>query len=237
MLRTWLEREQSCVAGRLVEQQRPQRAVCESQPQHAGERQQQHWLSWREGDSSESGGVPPLSTGQSTLLHGAPWRPDRKPTTRGLFPALVWRGTKTARSRGTATGGETLAKFLGFCFRRQPTGHIKRVLFFSAWVALLLIGGAKASGDGVAQADSPDFTLDTTGTQPGAPTLTITPSGDSVIISWPSPSTGYLLQQNGNLANTNGWSAYGGTVNDNGTIKSVTIGPTGGNWFYRLLKP
>jgi hypothetical protein len=69
---------------------------------------------------------------------------------------------------------------------------------------------------------------------PGAPLLTITHSGNSVIVSWPSPSTGFTLQQNGNVANTNGWSVYGGAVSDSGTIKSVTITPPTGTQFYRL---
>jgi hypothetical protein len=32
--------------------------------------------------------------------------------------------------------------------------------------------------------------------------------GNGVIVSRPSPSTSWTLQQNGNLANTNGWSAF-----------------------------
>ena len=72
---------------------------------------------------------------------------------------------------------------------------------------------------------------------PGAPLLTITHSGNSVTVSWPSPSTGFRLEQNGNVANAAGWSSYGGTINDNGTIKSVTFtGPTG-DLFLRLINP
>ena len=71
---------------------------------------------------------------------------------------------------------------------------------------------------------------------PGAPLLTITRSGSSVIVSWSSPSTDFTLQQNSNVANTNGWSGYVGTINDNGTIKSATNTPFTGNWFYRLKK-
>jgi len=72
---------------------------------------------------------------------------------------------------------------------------------------------------------------------PGAPLLIITRSGNSVIVSWPSPSDDWTLQENGNLANSNGWSGYGGTVNDNSTNKSVTISPPTGNWFFRLKSP
>jgi hypothetical protein len=70
---------------------------------------------------------------------------------------------------------------------------------------------------------------------PGAPLLTITRSTNSVVVSWPSPSSGYALQQNSNLANAAGWSSFGGTVNDNGVTKSVINNPPIGNLFFRLV--
>jgi hypothetical protein len=70
---------------------------------------------------------------------------------------------------------------------------------------------------------------------PGAPLLTIAHSAtNSVIVSWPSPSSGFGLEQNGNVANPNGWSAFSGTVSDNGTTRSVTISPPAGSLFFRL---
>jgi len=69
---------------------------------------------------------------------------------------------------------------------------------------------------------------------PGAPGLTITRSGTSVIISWPSPSTGFVLQQNTAVNNAPGWLNFTGTVTDNGTTKTVTINPPTGNLFFRL---
>jgi hypothetical protein len=69
---------------------------------------------------------------------------------------------------------------------------------------------------------------------PGAPLLTITYSANKAIVSWPSPATGFVLQQNSNLTNTNGWSNFGGIIGDNGTIKSVTNAPPTGNLFFRL---
>ena len=72
---------------------------------------------------------------------------------------------------------------------------------------------------------------------PGAPWLTITRSAtNSVIISWPSPSTGWVLWQNTNL-NTVNWSEVLTPPNDDGTTKSVTVAPPVGNWFYRLKRP
>ena len=70
---------------------------------------------------------------------------------------------------------------------------------------------------------------------PGAPLLSITPSGSNVIISWPSPSSGFGLQENPDL-NPATWSAVPATNNDNGTIKSITIPAAPGNRFYRLKK-
>jgi len=67
---------------------------------------------------------------------------------------------------------------------------------------------------------------------PGAPLLTITHSGNSVTVSWPSPSTGWTLQQNSDLATSN-WSTSSG-ISDNGTIKSITITSPTGNLFFRL---
>ena len=71
--------------------------------------------------------------------------------------------------------------------------------------------------------------------QVGAPLLTITRSGGNVTISWPSPSTGFNLQETASLGSPN-WAGAALTVTDNGTIKSVTIPATVGSKFYRLFK-
>jgi hypothetical protein len=70
-----------------------------------------------------------------------------------------------------------------------------------------------------------------------APKLSITMSGSSAIISWPSASTGYLLQSKGSLSTAN-WSNYPATVvtNGAGTINSVTIAQPVGNLFFRLAR-
>ncbi|MGA2279694.1 MAG: hypothetical protein ABSG80_05265 [Verrucomicrobiota bacterium] len=70
---------------------------------------------------------------------------------------------------------------------------------------------------------------------PGAPLLTITCSGNSVTVSWPSPSTGWTLQQNSDLTTTS-WSTSSG-ISDNGTIKSITITSPTANLFFRLRNP
>ncbi len=72
---------------------------------------------------------------------------------------------------------------------------------------------------------------------PGAPVLTIMlTSTNTAMVYWPSPSTGFNLQQNTNLATTN-WVAVTNTVTDNGTIRFIIVNPPTGNRFYRLFKP
>ena len=67
----------------------------------------------------------------------------------------------------------------------------------------------------------------------GLPNLTITYSGNSVVVSWPNTGS-YILQQNGNLATSGGWATTGyGITTANGT-NSVTITPPTGNLFFRL---
>ncbi|HEY1719131.1 MAG TPA: hypothetical protein VGH42_12665 [Verrucomicrobiae bacterium] len=70
----------------------------------------------------------------------------------------------------------------------------------------------------------------------GAPTLTITHSGNSVTISWPSSSGGFVLQQNSALANGS-WTTSGYAVSTNGAIESITITSPAGNLFFRLSHP
>jgi hypothetical protein len=71
---------------------------------------------------------------------------------------------------------------------------------------------------------------------PGAPLLTISYAGNKAIVSWQSPSAGFVLQTNSNLA-TGTWGNYAGIVGDNGTIKTETNAPPTGNLFFRLAHP
>lgn len=68
----------------------------------------------------------------------------------------------------------------------------------------------------------------------GSPLLTITEQGNSVIVSWPAPSTGYYLQTNSNLKMTNSWSLFNGSINTANGTNSVTITPPLGQLFFRL---
>jgi hypothetical protein len=70
---------------------------------------------------------------------------------------------------------------------------------------------------------------------PGAPTLFISHSGNSVTVYWQAVP-GWNLQQNNNLASPAGWTASWGVTTLNGT-NSLTITPPSGDWYFRLSKP
>ena len=70
----------------------------------------------------------------------------------------------------------------------------------------------------------------------GTPNLTVTYSGNSVIISWPNTGA-YTLQQNNKLATTAGWAASGYTVTTANGTNSVTITGPVGSLFFRLSNP
>jgi hypothetical protein len=56
---------------------------------------------------------------------------------------------------------------------------------------------------------------------------------DTVVVSWPSTATGFVLQTNSDLTTTN-WSDYTGPVNSNGGINSVSLNKSTGSLFFRL---
>ncbi len=68
----------------------------------------------------------------------------------------------------------------------------------------------------------------------GGPLLSIAHSNHSAIISWPYPSTGYILQTNSKLDKTN-WANFTGTIVTNvAGSNNVTITPPIGNLYFRL---
>jgi hypothetical protein len=69
------------------------------------------------------------------------------------------------------------------------------------------------------------------------PAFKVAWTNNTVNVSWPSPSTGFVLQQNDNPANTNGWSTSDYAITDTGTQKSITIPQPTGRLFFRLAKP
>jgi hypothetical protein len=72
---------------------------------------------------------------------------------------------------------------------------------------------------------------------PGAPVLSIKlTTTNTAMVYWTSPSTGYNLQVNTNVATTN-WVTPAESVTDDGTIKYIIVNPPTGNRYYRLKSP
>jgi hypothetical protein len=70
---------------------------------------------------------------------------------------------------------------------------------------------------------------------PGAPSLFISHSGNTITVYWQNVS-GWTLHQNGSLANTNGWSLNSSWTTSNGSNYLNLTSPPG-NLFFRLSNP
>ena len=73
---------------------------------------------------------------------------------------------------------------------------------------------------------------------PGSPSLSIArTTTNTVAVFWPSPSTGFTLQQNTNSVSSVNWSNVLTTPLDDSITRTVIVNPPTGNRFYRLFKP
>ena len=69
---------------------------------------------------------------------------------------------------------------------------------------------------------------------PGTPRLTIfVTRTNTVLVVWPSPSTGFGLQQNSGL-NLGNWVTPLEPMNDDGVNRFIVVNPSSGERFYRL---
>ena len=74
-----------------------------------------------------------------------------------------------------------------------------------------------------------DFTLN-------MPVLTVSLTAtNTAMISWPSPTPGWNLQQSADIG-AGTWTSPAETVNDDGTRRFIIVNPPAGNRFYRLRK-
>jgi hypothetical protein len=90
------------------------------------------------------------------------------------------------------------------------------------------------SGDSSDEYWALDNVLVTTLANPG-PALTIRQTTtNSLVLSWPSPSTGFTLQENADLGTTNWVATTPQDVTDDGTNKFFFVNPAAGIRFYRL---
>jgi trimeric autotransporter adhesin len=69
------------------------------------------------------------------------------------------------------------------------------------------------------------------------PRLSILRSAGGMVLSWPSDSAGFVLEQTSALANSPGWTTNAANLLDDNTNKSVTVPATKPHQFFRLRKP
>ena len=82
------------------------------------------------------------------------------------------------------------------------------------------------------------WALEDMGPATGLPELSIALSGPRVILSWPSPSAGFVLQHTDSLnVLPAAWSETPGVVSDDGFIRSLTLPHDLAKRFYRLRRP
>jgi hypothetical protein len=71
----------------------------------------------------------------------------------------------------------------------------------------------------------------------GAPLVRIVRAGANATLSWPAAATGFVLEQNGNLIQTTGWSGVSQSVTTTNGTNYVTVPVSPGYNFFRLKKP
>ncbi len=71
----------------------------------------------------------------------------------------------------------------------------------------------------------------------GSPRLTVRIDSSGIVaISWPAPSTGFLLEENAALG-TPDWLSVTNTINTTGGQNEILVSPAIGTRFYRLRSP
>ena len=72
---------------------------------------------------------------------------------------------------------------------------------------------------------------------PGSPELRVfLTSSNTVVVAWPNPSTGFVLQQNG-VAGGGTWDEVPDVPAVVGSERQIIVSPPTGNRFFRLFKP
>ena len=124
------------------------------------------------------------------------------------------------------TNGGALANLHNFHFATDGDSPYADLVLSGNWLFGATSQGGVFGGGTV-------FDLNTTVT---SPLLTLNWSGGSGLISWPSPSAGFVLQQTTDLS-TADWVVFPGTIVDNGMTNGAAVDPQVGDFFFRLYHP
>ena len=200
---------------------------------------------WRAAASSADGKVLAVAEGSgNTFGHvytstdfGATWASNDLPVLSWQTVALSADGTRMVAAAWTDSGKPT-----GPVYTSTDRGRswISNSLPDSAW------NGLACSADGnkvVAACAGNDLSTMGSGqiwaSQTTAlPSLTISPSSSNLIVSWPVPSTSFVLQQNTDLRATNRVTVFDTpALNLTNLQYQVTLPPTNSRGYFRLSTP
>jgi hypothetical protein len=187
-----------------------------------------------------------LSNGQATVVgpSGLPAVPGTSGGGLAISPGGIFYGTPTTTQFGTYN--PTTGAFTYIATPAQPAGSTASysALAFSGntlyglnlgtpthLVTITPSGSVTDIGTSVNLIDGVAF-------QPiiARPALSIKQAGGSVLIDWPASASGFHLQQNPDLGTTN-WVANSSSVTSTGGTNEVSISPTNGSMFFRLVSP
>ena len=128
----------------------------------------------------------------------------------------------------------------GTVFGMAPDGTLTTLVSFTGENGANPFAGLLQGSDGSFYGTTSTNGSSGTGTlfrfKTGVPDLTITQTSNGVIIAWPV-TVSYTLQQNADLALTNGWAASSFSISTSNGTNSITITPQTGNLFFRLSNP
>jgi len=170
-------------------------------------------------------------------------------------PANHAQSVQTPKREGPGQGGRRWLRALLYAAGCLIPGLLPAQGFDLDWFAVVAGGGTSAGGDyvltasvgqpfgGMASSANYDATAGFAGlfeslepaSQPG---LRIAPAdANSVLITWPASTTGWVLQESSSLGHLADWTDVRTRVVANGTDNIATLPIAAGNRFYRLRHP
>ncbi len=170
--------------------------------------------------------------------NGSSWSPLGSGVNNTVFALAVSGSDLYAGGWFTTAGGSAanyIAKWNGSSWSALGSGMNNRVNALAVAGSDLYAGGDFTAAGGKSSLRAARASLLST---PPLPSLNIQLTAPNTVrISWPSPSTGFVLQQNTTGLSPAGWSSVTGTIQDDGTNRILLVNPTGPRGFFRLIRP
>jgi hypothetical protein len=177
-----------------------------------------------------AGGVAATNIAQ---WNGSSWSALGSGVNRGVLALAVTGSDLYAGGNFTQAGGVSanyIAKWDGSSWSALGSGMNTVVYALAVSGSDLFAGGDFTTAGGKVSGYAARAIL-------RVPSLTLRQTNSSTVaVSWPSPSPGFVLQQNTDGLGSGNWSNVADSIVDDGTNKMITQ-PMGTNRFFRLVLP